>query len=611
MNATTHRSSPLTALAFAITLVLAASGTTALAASGMSAVASATALRPGDTITGALASTQPMHIVVALKLRNHDRLDALIAAHRTLTSEQFTALHAPMRSQAQAVAEYLTRTGFKNVVIASNNMLVSADGTANSARTAFLTSFARVQTREGRIAYANDSDAHIPTTLQDSVLSVIGLQNVHQPHIFAQRLQPQAGAGTFAISGHNPNDFSSIYGGAGLKTAAGIKIGIITQGPLDTTIADLKLFTTHNGLATVTTKTVGANTGDEGGTVEWNLDSQDIVGMGGGQVGELIFYEMASFQNADLVTDFNVAVQANETKIINVSLGECETYPQSDGSAAATDQIFQAGVAQGQTFSVSTGDSGANECNSGSPEASWPANSPWVVAVGGTLLDASSTTWAGETVWAGAGGSPSVFEPKPAWQNGFVPGTKRGLPDVAFDADPHSGALIYYFGNLAQVGGTSLAAPIFSAFWARVIGVYGTSVGFAAPQLYTFPTTVFHDVTVGNNGGERATVGYDFASGRGSMILSKAVQALSGPPPLVVSFTVTSSGLVARFTDTSTDSAGTIVSRAWNFGDGGTSTAPAASHLYSRAGTYNVTEIVTDSGGYVIGKTIPVTIVKR
>jgi xanthomonalisin len=304
-------------------------------------------------------------------------------------------------------------------------------------------------------------------------------------------------------------------------------------------------------------------------------------------------------------------VQANETKIINVSLGECELYTQGDGSAAATKQIFQAAVAQGQTFSVSTGDSGADECGTGSPAASWPANSPYVVAVGGTLLDASSTTWAGETVWTGAGGSPSLFEPMPSWQNGFASGTKRGLPDIAFDADPHSGAFIYYFGGLAQVGGTSLAAPIFSAFWARVIAVRGAPIGFAAPLLYTLPTTVFHDVTTGNNGGEAAKVGYDFASGRGSMILSKALQALSGPLPLVVSFSVTSSGLIARFTDTSTDSAGTIVSRAWNFGDGGTSTAASPSHLYSRAATYNVTETVTDNAGYVIAKTIPVTIVKR
>ena len=614
MTATTFRASPLTALAAAITLTLCAEGvsaSTGRAHDGLATVASATTLRPGDAVSGSLPNAQPMHVVVALKLRNKDQLDRLVAARATLASGTFAALHAPTQAQAQAVADYLIRSGFRNVVIAPNRMLVSADGTADSARAAFYTSFSSMRTREGRAAFVNTNDAYIPAALQDSVLSVIGLQSVYQPHTFAKRMQPGTGVGTNAVSGHNPNDFSSIYGGHGLKTAAGVKVGIITQGPLTQTISDLDKFTSSNGLPTVTTKIVGPVGADQGGTTEWNLDSQDVVGMAGGHVGTLIFYEMASFQNGDLVSAFNVAVTANETKIINVSLGECETGALGDGSAAAADQIFQAAVAQGQTFSISTGDSGANECNTGSPTASWPANSPYVVAVGGTLLDASSTTWAGETVWTGAGGAPSAYEPKPVWQNGFAPGTKRGLPDVAFDADPNSGSLIFVDGGIQKWGGTSLAAPIFAGFWARLIAVSGTGIGFAAPQLYALPTPAFHDVTAGNNGGETAKVGYDYASGRGSMILSKVMQALSGPPPLVVSFSESTSGLIATFTDTSTDSGATLTSHTWNFGDGGTSMKTNPSHFYAATGTYNVTETVTDTAGYVISKTTPVTIKTR
>src|SRR5688572_25582312 len=43
--------------------------------------------------------------------------------------------------------------------------------------------------------------------------------------------------------------------------------------------------------------------------------------------------------------------------------------------------------------------------------------------------------------------------------------------------------------------------------------------------------------------------------------------------PPAASFTYTTNGLNASFTDRSADSDGTIVSRAWNFGDGTTSTA--------------------------------------
>jgi len=576
-------------------------------------VATATSLRGGDAISGTLSNSQPMHIVVALKLRNRDQLDSLVAAHQTLTPEQFATLHAPTQMQAQAVADYLTRSGFRNVVIATNRLLVSADGTAGIARAAFLTSFSRVQTREGRVAFANDSDAYIPKALQDSVLSVIGLQNVHQAHTIAQRAQPAAGAHTLAIVGHDPIEFSAIYDGTGVANAAGVTVGIITEGDISQPIIDLGIFTKDNGLATVSTTTVntGGTSADTSGDVEWDIDSQDIVGAGGGRVGKLIFYNQPDLTNPSLFADFNTVVTANAAKIINVSLGECETDAKGDGSAAATDQLFQTAVAQGQTFSIATGDSGADECHNGGTTPSWPADSPYVVAVGGTRLDASTTTWNSEVVWVHSGGSPSTFEPKPSWQDALVPGTKRGLPDVAFDGDPNSGSLIIVNGGIQQWGGTSLAAPIFAGLWARVIRLKGTSIGFAAPLLYQLPVTDFHDVTVGNNGGETAKVGYDFASGRGSMILGNAMKNVGLPSPVVVSFTFTTNGLIATFIDTSTDSSSTIATHAWNFGDGGTSTAANPLHVFPKAGIYNVTEIVFDAAGNGNSTTTAVTIGPR
>jgi PKD repeat protein len=67
------------------------------------------------------------------------------------------------------------------------------------------------------------------------------------------------------------------------------------------------------------------------------------------------------------------------------------------------------------------------------------------------------------------------------------------------------------------------------------------------------------------------------------------------PPTANYSFTV--SGLTASFSDSSTDSDGSIASRSWNFGDGTTSTATSPSKTYSAAGTYTVTLTVTDNGG--------------
>lgn len=73
-------------------------------------------------------------------------------------------------------------------------------------------------------------------------------------------------------------------------------------------------------------------------------------------------------------------------------------------------------------------------------------------------------------------------------------------------------------------------------------------------------------------------------------------------------FTVAATGLTANFTDTSTDSDGSIASRSWNFGDGTTSTAANPSKTYAAAGTYNVVLTVTDNGGLTASKTQAVTV---
>jgi carboxypeptidase T len=81
-----------------------------------------------------------------------------------------------------------------------------------------------------------------------------------------------------------------------------------------------------------------------------------------------------------------------------------------------------------------------------------------------------------------------------------------------------------------------------------------------------------------------------------------------GNQPPVANFGVVTNGLAATFTDSSTDSDGSIASRAWNFGDGTTSTATNPSKTYAAAGTYSVSLTVTDNGGATNTKTSSVTV---
>ncbi|HEY2347026.1 MAG TPA: protease pro-enzyme activation domain-containing protein [Xanthomonadaceae bacterium] len=584
-------------------------------------VARTATLHHGDAVTGALAASQPMHISVALKIRDRDGLDAFLKSAaknplgtKPMSHDAFMANHAPTQVQAQTVANYLTSMGFKNVKVSSTRMLVSADGTAANAGKAFLTSFSQVKTRDGRIAYANNSEVKVPALLGDKVLAVLGMQTVNQAHIIQPR---RAGSvHTNDLVGHDPTEYASIYSAGDVPTAAGVTVGIFTNGDVSPSITDLGTFTTNHSLSPVTTSVVKTNGGgtDTSGQIEWDIDSQDIVGMGGGQVGQIIFYTAPTLSFDDMNANFDTIVGANAAKIVNVSIGGCEIDAQTSGAAATTDQILAAGVAQGQTFSISTGDSGADECGNGGITPSWPSDSPYAIAVAGTTLDAStggSAAYNSEVVWGGSGGSPSTFEPKPVWQELLVSGKFRGVADVSFDADPNTGSIIDVGSGTQQWGGTSLAAPIFSGLWARVLAAKGTDFGFAGPLIFALPQADFHDVTSGNNNGETAKAGYDFASGRGSIILSSAINDIGKPigDPPVADFSYTTQALHAHFTDASSDDDGTIIKRFWNFGDGsaiGTATNP--NHTYVGAGHYTVSLTVADNDLNTTTKTTTVSV---
>ena len=584
-----------------------------------------------------LKAGEQVNIVVSLKLRNKAELDSLTAKLMTgaagvkpLTSAEFLARHAPTAAQAQAVVAYLRAQGFSNIEVAPNNLLVSATGGAGVIRTAFKADLHEYNVN-GRRAYANVTDALIPAHLSSTVLGVVGLQNVHLMHTHAQRLHVAPNAVTpQAITGVSIPNFASIYGASSLPSATSGTIGIITAGSLTQTITDLKSFASSAGYPApnVTTTVVGTAGTSTSGTDEWNMDSQSSLAAAGGSISHMILYNVTDLSDSALSLGYNKAVTDNLAKAINVSLGGCES---SEGAVEASqDQIFQQAVAQGQMFSVSSGDSGAYECGATAGKAqSYPAVSPYVMAIGGTTLSSSGGTWQGETVWSctsastcqqsssgGAGGGPSLTENAPSWQTAagvLGTSTKRGVPDISFDAAPSSGALVLVNGSNVQIGGTSLAAPLWAGFWTRIQAAHGNTLPFPAQTLYQGAAANpgwFHDVTSGNQGYAAAT-GWDYASGYGSVQIANFSAAFSGgggTTTPTANFSFSTSGLTATFTDSSSDVGGTISTHSWTFGDGGTSTATSPSHTYAAAGTYTVTETVTDSGGVSASKSSSVTV---
>ena len=124
------------------------------------------------------------------------------------------------------------------------------------------------------------------------------------------------------------------------------------------------------------------------------------------------------------------------------------------------------------------------------------------------------------------------------------------------------------------------------------------SSGQGAAALVAFSTGSFAMQSTWSNDTNRCDISHPIVNGGGG----------GGGTP-TANFTYSASGLTVSFTDTSTDSGGTIGSHAWTFGDGGTSSATNPTHTYAAGGTYSVTETVTDSGnGSTSSKTSAVTV---
>ncbi|AIO37590.1 S53 family peptidase [Burkholderia sp. AU19243] len=259
----------------------------------------------------------------------------------------------------------------------------------------------------------------------------------------------------------------------------------------------------------------------------------------------IVLVEAASSSLDDLMSAVGLATSTAPggvgAKVVSISWGSAEflAETQFDGQFAS---------ANGVSFVAASGDGGNG--------IDYPAASPYVLSVGGTSIavDASGG-YAGESAWAGSGGGQSAVEPAPAYQANFgIPSDAlglRGVPDVAYDADPASGFAVYdSYGYAGQrgwfvVGGTSAGAPQWSALVAIANGVRIArgkttlnAVGALQTVLYGLASSAyaanFRDIVSGSNGvcGTlcNAAAGYDYVTGLGRPMAANLVQALIAAP---------------------------------------------------------------------------------
>jgi subtilase family serine protease len=506
---------------------------------------------------GPLAANAPLRVAVALKLPDASALRRLVEEQNTpgsqhyrtvLTPTQFNAHYAPTNASVQVVSQYLRNHGFTNIAVEPNHLFITAHGTASQVQSAFNTKLERFSQR-GSTVFVNTKPAQVPATLGGVVLSVLGLNNVtaeaHPRKVTACDISTP----TCLRFTYDPATYWKTYDVGAVPPASRTSIAIMAEGDVSGVIKDLRKFESVNSLpqVPVTVVQVGLPSPDTAGADEWDLDTQYTTGMAG-NAKRLYIYATTSLTDYDTSLEFNKWATQDVAEVANASFGICEFFPFLDGSMAASDQAFLEAAAQGQTMFSSTGDTGSfcsvgtpNGAPAGAPFVGYPATSPYVVAVGGTtLLSNADGSYKGEVTWYAGGGGISQFEYSPYWQQNVVPTavsgapvTVRAMPDIAMDADPDTGAIVYVDGQPLVIGGTSLSSPLAVGAWARMESSHLNQLGFASPKLYasypafdgtpsgapkgtTNPVDGFHDVLTGANGLYTALPNYDYTTGLGS-----------------------------------------------------------------------------------------------
>jgi subtilase family serine protease len=247
-------------------------------------------------------------------------------------------------------------------------------------------------------------------------------------------------------------------------------------------------------------------------------------------------------------------------KIISQSWAATENTlftPAGQKVIADFETFYHGATQQNVTVLAAAGDSGSSnvELNGTTyypfPTVNFPASSPFVTAVGGTSLFATeSGNHQFEITWIGGGGGVSQEFSEPDYQYLLPPlvqqtlNNHRGLPDVAYNADPGTSILIYlsFFGPSAagyySIGGTSEGSPQWAGIIADANQLAGHPLGFLNPKLYAIGASgeqsqFFHDITYGSNAddgptvpGYLATPGWDLTTGWGTPNLGKLVSEL-------------------------------------------------------------------------------------
>ena len=496
---------------------------------------------------GVLPGTQRMNLAISLPLRNEAGLDEFLqqlydpgspSYRQYLSVGQFTDRFGPSLADHDALVRFLQANGLNVTRTRANRLVVDFEGSVADIENAFhVTMGVYRHPTENRDFYSPDREPTLD--LDVPVLHITGLDNFTLPHAKNVRSSaPDAGSKTTGSGPHGQfvgSDLRAAYYGSGPLTGTGQSVGLYELAGYE--LSDVsRYFKTLNQPFEVPVVGVSLNgvplkcpppACDDS---EQALDIEMAISMAPG------LQQVVVYVGSSDVSIFGQMATDDTSKQLSCSWGWKDDETRLD-------PIFKEFAAQGQTLFVATGDSG-----SGTPgDVVWPADDPYVMAVGGTDLTTNGPggSWKAETGWSGSAGGPSKNGiPIPGYQ--LLPGvinssnggstTLRNYPDVAAEANTNQWSCYDGF-CIGGNGGTSYAAPQWAGFAAmlneQAVTDGESTAGFLNPAIYSIGIgssygSDFHDITSGSNGEYKAVPGFDLVTGWGSFNGPSLITTLTG-----------------------------------------------------------------------------------
>jgi kumamolisin len=488
------------------------------------AIKKAVDLGPADAAT-------TVFLNFGLKVRNAPDLAALIAAGKTISPDEYASRFGIDAQSVEHVVATLNAAGFR-ASWEPGSSVIAADAAAPVVASLLGVGIDNYRMPDGKTFYASLDQPKIPPQISAVADKVGGLDNYRRTR--SRAVPPGGLTATDLLAFYNIKPLRD----AGLDgTGQTIVLPEIDDLP---NLNDLNKFATKFGLppfdSVLTIKRDTTNWGNPDKPQGETVLDLEIIHEIAPKAKLVVYLSAADFAHGDRA--FAQMVTDHLGSIISESLGSCEADTPSghrDTYAAIEDRA----VALGMSHFVASGDNGAYECGQDQPASgSFPSSLPTVTCVGGTtVFESEQGLYYQEYAWgspideSGSGGGASHFYTLPSYQKNVSNAAGHGfrqMPDVSANADPMSGFHIIFQGKDGQAGGTSASTPL----WAAVVALINQDllkkglkeVGFANPALYwmgdnqsKLSAKPFHDVSAGNNLGYKASSGWDFATGWGSM----------------------------------------------------------------------------------------------